>query len=402
MGWNCFGNKETLMGKVRDMFGSALLTEAVISDAGRYDPDHPLMKTCYAFYLDVVERNMMFSENMSDKEFENYFADDFPPGFIKREKNRARQVVDDLHAIAKSEVIRYELDPIYTYVMYHFILDWFECYMDNQAEEGRKRAERYLPDIVQEYLKSREISPRIKRLIREWTTDADVCRGDFQNTYNGDYTSTDFAERIAAFYLNDDSFMLQMLGVKIQEFFDLLPNDLRDKCIRKYYGKQNSKMSKELYPTQIPCVFLSYSWDTKQHKKWVEKLAEQLEQDGVRVILDQKDLSPGDPMTLFMEKSIEHSDYVLFICTPGYKQKADARVGGVGYEESIITSDVLLNQNHRKYIPILASGSWEISLPVWARGKYGVDLSRWPADTTGYMQILNTLKSDVFVKSGRE
>lgn len=196
--------------------------------------------------------------------------------------------------------------------------------------------------------------------------------------------------------------MLQMLGVEIQEFFDLLPNDLRDKCIRKYYGKQNSKMSKELYPTQIPCVFLSYSWDTKQHKKWVEKLAEQLEQDGVRVILDQKDLSPGDPMTLFMEKSIEHSDYVLFICTPGYKQKADARVGGVGYEESIITSDVLLNQNHRKYIPILASGSWEISLPVWARGKYGVDLSRWPDDTTGYMQILNTLKSDVFVKSGRE
>ena len=44
------------MGKVRDMFGSALLTEAVISDAGRYDPDHPLMKTCYAFHLDVVER----------------------------------------------------------------------------------------------------------------------------------------------------------------------------------------------------------------------------------------------------------------------------------------------------------------------------------------------------------
>ena len=51
------------MGKVRDMFGSALLTEAVISDAGRYDPDHPLMKTCYAFYLGVVERNMIFSES---------------------------------------------------------------------------------------------------------------------------------------------------------------------------------------------------------------------------------------------------------------------------------------------------------------------------------------------------
>ena len=47
------------MGKVRDMFGSALLTEAVISDAGRYDPDHPLMKTCYVFYLDVVELSLI-------------------------------------------------------------------------------------------------------------------------------------------------------------------------------------------------------------------------------------------------------------------------------------------------------------------------------------------------------
>ncbi len=37
-----------------------------------------------------------------------------------------------------------------------------------------------------------------------------------------------------------------------------------------------------------------------------------------------------------MERSITGSDYVLIVCTPTYKQKADARVGGVGYEGHII------------------------------------------------------------------
>lgn len=138
---------------------------------------------------------------------------------------------------------------------------------------------------------------------------------------------------------------------------------------------QEVNMSTQATTNNKKSVFLSYSWDSPSHKKWVKLLYDRLIGEGFHVILDQVDLIPGDPMPLFMEQSIIKSDYSLIICTPKYKEKADARQGGVGYEESIITSDVLLTQNHRKYIPVLASGNWTISTPIWANGKYGIDLS---------------------------
>lgn len=46
-----------------------------------------------------------------------------------------------------------------------------------------------------------------------------------------------------------------------------------------------------------------------------------------------------------MERAVEDSDFVLIICTPTtYKKKADQRLGGVGYEEFIITTDVLITK----------------------------------------------------------
>ncbi len=126
---------------------------------------------------------------------------------------------------------------------------------------------------------------------------------------------------------------------------------------------------------KAPTVFISYSWDSKEHKKWVKMLSDKLMLHGIKTILDQKDLKIGDYFTEFMERSVEESDFVLIICTPAYKKKADQRLGGVGYEESIITTEVLNTRNHRKYIIVLASGGWNSSLPTWAIGKSSVDLS---------------------------
>lgn len=128
-------------------------------------------------------------------------------------------------------------------------------------------------------------------------------------------------------------------------------------------------------PTKAPKVFISYSWDSDEHKKWVRELSDKLEAEGITTILDQKDLLLGDHMTVFMERSISESNHVLFVCTPRYKEKAGKREGGVGYEENIITGEVLEMRNHRKFIPVLASGTWKESLPTWAIGKLGSDLS---------------------------
>lgn len=140
-----------------------------------------------------------------------------------------------------------------------------------------------------------------------------------------------------------------------------------------------------------PTVFISYSWDSEEHKCWVKLLSDKLVENGIVTLLDQNDLVLGDPLTQFMEKSITKSDYVLIICTPMYKQKADMRKGGVGYEESIITADVYMNQNHRKYIPILASGSWETSIPTWAVGKLGVDLMKKTFAGAEFDKLITTI-----------
>lgn len=138
-------------------------------------------------------------------------------------------------------------------------------------------------------------------------------------------------------------------------------------------------------------VFISYSWDSDSHKAWVKQLSDKLNENEITTILDQNDLALGDPLTHFMEQSIASSDYVLLVCTPEYKYKADSRKGGVGYEESIITADVYTHQNHRKYIPILAAGSWETSTPVWANGKLGVDLRDNQFSGGEFLKLISTI-----------
>lgn len=48
-------------------------------------------------------------------------------------------------------------------------------------------------------------------------------------------------------------------------------------------------------------VFISYSWVPGSNKEWVRKLAQKLEQDGVEVVIDYKDLRLGHDKYAFME-----------------------------------------------------------------------------------------------------
>jgi hypothetical protein len=96
-------------------------------------------------------------------------------------------------------------------------------------------------------------------------------------------------------------------------------------------------------------VFISYSWepDNPPHREWVKEFAARLMSDGVKVTLDQWHAVPGDQLPEFMERAIRRNKYVLIICTPRYKKRADKRVGGVGYEGDIMTAQVLSNTEQR-------------------------------------------------------
>lgn len=141
-----------------------------------------------------------------------------------------------------------------------------------------------------------------------------------------------------------------------------------------------------------PTVFISYSWDDNSHKVWVADLATRLRGDGVDAVLDQWAAIPGDQLPNFMEKEIRNNDYVLIVCTPNYKYKSDNRDGGVGYEGDIMTAEITGMHNNRKYIPILARGTWQSAAPSWLKGKYYVDLSNDSMFEQGYNDLLATVQ----------
>lgn len=145
--------------------------------------------------------------------------------------------------------------------------------------------------------------------------------------------------------------------------------------------------------TDVPTAFISYSWDSSEHKEWVLRLAERLrEEGGVQVILDRWHLGPGADRTQFMEESISTSDFVLIVCTPSYATKANQRQGGVGYEAMIITSQLAHRIQQDKFIPVLRTGRWDdSSVPIWIQSKIGVDLRGMPYQEEQYELLLRAL-----------
>jgi hypothetical protein len=138
-------------------------------------------------------------------------------------------------------------------------------------------------------------------------------------------------------------------------------------------------------------AFISYSWDDDAHRDWVRALAERLRADGIDVSIDRWAAVPGDQLPAFMEHAIRDNQFVIIVCTPRYKQRSDAREGGVGYEGDIMTAEVMTSQNHRKFIPVLRSGAWTEAAPSWLVGKYYINLSGEPYSPRDYEDLVRTL-----------
>jgi hypothetical protein len=139
---------------------------------------------------------------------------------------------------------------------------------------------------------------------------------------------------------------------------------------------QPGRKSMALIPntgSAIP-VFISYSWDSEDHKKWVRDFAARLRGDGIEAIIDQTHLPLGARSPEFMERSVRESRDVLVVCTEGYKGRFDNRQGGAGYEGHIITGEIINEVGKNKFIPVLRSGNWKNAMPTALLGVYGVDL----------------------------
>jgi hypothetical protein len=151
-------------------------------------------------------------------------------------------------------------------------------------------------------------------------------------------------------------------------------------------------LSEEQGTSYPPRVFISYSWDSLEHKNWVLELAIRLRSEGgVKVTLDYWCLWPGADRERIIEENIRESDFVILVCTPAYAERANKREGGVGYEAVIITGELYESSHRNKFIPVLRAGSWTGSLPTRMKSIIGVDLRNDPIPEEAYTELLRAL-----------
>jgi tetratricopeptide (TPR) repeat protein len=80
---------------------------------------------------------------------------------------------------------------------------------------------------------------------------------------------------------------------------------------------------------------------------------------GIEARLDQWFVQPGESFTAFMEQEVAAADFVLVVCTPSYARKSNNRQGGVGYEQQIVSGQLMSGTARSKFIPILRKGDYE-------------------------------------------
>ena len=204
-------------------------------------------------------------------------------------------------------------------------------------------------------------------------------------------------------YRTDDDECLYPLSVefrvgKVEVFTPLTPEELTAKseavrvlAAKVEKGVDEGDVSGGQGSILVPKVFLSYSWDSEDHKHWVKEFATRLRADGIDVTLDQWETVHGDQLATFMESAIRESQFVLIVCTPSYKVRSEQREGGVGYEGDVLTAEMMTDRNNRKFIPVLRSNTWKNAAPSWLSGKIYSDLSADPYSEQNYQDLVRTL-----------
>jgi hypothetical protein len=139
-----------------------------------------------------------------------------------------------------------------------------------------------------------------------------------------------------------------------------------------------------------PRVFISYSWDSKEHTDWVLRLATRLRSDGVDVVLDRWGTDLGSDLSLFMERAADTDYRVVAICTARYVEKADRAEGGVGYERKMITPSLMADLHGSRVVPVLRDNP-DGALPRFLGAAKYLDLRDDPLSEAAYYELLQEL-----------
>jgi len=150
--------------------------------------------------------------------------------------------------------------------------------------------------------------------------------------------------------------------------------------------------------TDVPKIFISYSWSNDKHIERVVELAQRLKNHGVEVIFDKWRLKEGQDKYAFMEQCVTDKTVikVLIICDKIYAEKADAREGGVGDETVVISSEVYGKVNQEKFLPIIfeRDENGNEYRPTYLKSRIYLDFS----DNENYEQNYDKLLRNIYNK----
>ena len=124
-----------------------------------------------------------------------------------------------------------------------------------------------------------------------------------------------------------------------------------------------------------PSCFISYAWGDPGHERWVEQLADRLQNADVLVTLDKWHNPPGAAVSRFIER-IAVSDFVCSVGTPLYLRKDQTQNTDpvVQAELRLIKSKLMKRDGvHDTVIPLLREGTSQEAFPPLLQDSVFID-----------------------------
>lgn len=169
-------------------------------------------------------------------------------------------------------------------------------------------------------------------------------------------------------------------GLSIQESFDVLKSSFENEVSinlrifaysREIYSRLDNTEKKKR-SARNPRVFISYTGENPENRKWVKNFVCRLRENGVNARVDMYHLKPGQDLPQWMTNELIMADKVLLICDKFYAKKADSRNGGVGWETMIIQGDMMIHSQSNKYICIIREENIDEGIPLYAKTKFSL------------------------------
>ena len=139
-------------------------------------------------------------------------------------------------------------------------------------------------------------------------------------------------------------------------------------------------------------VFISHTSKTDEAVEWVKALALYLIDQGIQARLDKFHLRRGMDLQQWMCNELAMARKVIVVSDESYKQKADGRLGGVGWETMIIQGDIAsLSPDSTKYQVVVRAPELEKGLPLYLKTRYAFHASDKAQDKTFREELVKEL-----------